>query len=254
MSRFEFGDCAIKMGRGKLITEVRLHGDARQWTAAGPTLKLTGGGESKSSIVGSVVRADWDLVNKKGEVLPGRWGSTLEFTTRITNPNKVATPPPPVSWKVEVKPSLDELTLETRKSELRFVGKARYVPTDIDLQIVCERMSRAGVGQELSAPTGDLLADGASDQPVEALWQEDASITGSIRYTVSARAHFGRCTETGVFEATLPKAALKKDSGPFRFTWRPRVAREGDPLMIHGIAVQAASTPEVTSTDLGLVK
>ncbi|HYO66037.1 MAG TPA: M15 family metallopeptidase, partial [Archangium sp.] len=254
VSRFEFGDQAIKMGRGKLITEVRLHGDVRQWAAAGPTLKLTGGAESKSALVGSVVRADWELINKKNEVLPGRWGSTLEFSASITQPQKVATPPPPVSWKVEVKPSLDELTLETRKSELRFVGKARFVPTDVDLQIVCERMIRAGVGPEVSVLTGDLSADGASEQPVEALWQEDAVITGSIRYTVSARAHFGRCTETGVFEATLPKAALKKDQGPFRFTWRPRVARDGDPLLIHGIAVQAPSTPEVTSKDLGLVK
>ncbi|HEX5752543.1 MAG TPA: M15 family metallopeptidase [Archangium sp.] len=252
VSRFEFGDQVIKMGRGKLITEVRLHGDARQWAAAGPTLKLTGGAESKSAIVGSVVRADWELI-KKNEVVPGRWGATLEFSASITQPQKVATPPPPVSWKVEVKPGLDELTLEPRKSELRFVGKARFVPTDVDLQIVCERMVRASVGQGVSVLTEDPSADGASEQP-EALWQEDAVITGSIRYTVSARAHFGRCTETGLFEATLPKAALKKDQGPFRFTWRPRVAREGDPLMIHGIAVQAASTPEVTSTELGLVK
>ena len=254
MSRFEFGDQVIKMGRGKLITEVRLHGDTRQWAAVGPTLKLVGGGESKSTLVGSVVRADWELVNKKGEVLPGRWGSMLEFSTAITHPNKVATPPPPVSWKVEVKPSLDELTLELKKSEIRFMGKARFIPTDVDLQLVCERMIRAGTGPELSPQTGDVLADDVGEQPVEAQWVEDAVITGAIRYTVSARAHFGRCTETGVFEASLPKSALKKDQGPFRFTWRPRVAREGDPLMIHGLAVQAASTPEVTSTDLGLVK
>ncbi|QRK11820.1 M15 family metallopeptidase [Archangium violaceum] len=254
VSRFEFGDYEIKMGRGKLITEVRLHGGIRQWNAAGPSIKLNGGGESKGAIVGSVVRADWELVNKKNELLPGRWGATLEFSTGLANPKKVATPPPPVSWKIEVKPILDELTVEIKKSELRFVGKARCIPTDVDLQIVCERMIRAGVGQEASVLTGDLPEDGASAQPVEDLWEEDALITGSIRYTVSARAHFGRCTEAGVFEASLPKVALKKDSGPFRFTWRPRVAREGGPLLIHGIAVQAASAPVVTSSDLGFVK
>ncbi|OJH36866.1 M15 family metallopeptidase [Cystobacter ferrugineus] len=252
--RFEFGDTAIKMGRGKLIAEVRLHGDLRQWSGASPFIKLEGGAESKNTLVGSVLRADWELVNKKNELLPGRWGTTLEFSAGLAHPNKVATPPPPVRWAVEVKPRLDELTLELKKSEIRFVGSAHCIPTDVDLQIVCERMIREGVVQEMSALTGDLSVESAREQPVEALWAEDAFITGSIRYKVSARDHFGRCTEEGVFEASLPKAALKKDSGPFRFTWRPRVAKEGDPLQVHGIAVQAVSAPVVTSTEMGLVR
>jgi hypothetical protein len=233
VARFELGEIEIKMGRGKVHTEVRLFGDLRQWAAARPVIKLDIGGESirQGNIVGQSLSADWDLLkDKKGNPITGRWGGTLKFSTELSHPEKVATPPPPVTREIEVVPSLDEFTRELGPKELRFVGKARFMPTNAALRIVCERVDELGQ------------------------WQEDAKVSGSIRYKISARSdsHFGYCSEVGVFEASIPKSALKKVPGTFRFTWLPVGPLEGAGVAISGIAVAGKSVPEVKPEDVGL--
>lgn len=230
VSRFEFGDFEIKMGRGKVHTEVRLHGDINKWKAASPFIQLDGAGTPKGKIVGQSLTADWDLFkDEKGTALTGRWGGVLKFSTELAQPDKVATPPPPVSREVELKPSLDELTREIGAKALKFVGKATALPTDVALRIVCERADDAGQ------------------------WQEDVKITELIRYTVPTKgnAHFGHCKETGAFEATLPKATLKKTPGTYRFTWLPKGQRAGTTVDVHGLPVEVKSAPEVKPEDLG---
>jgi hypothetical protein len=230
VGRFEFGDFEIKMGRGKVHTQVRLHGDINKWKAASPVIKLDGAGTPKGKIVGQSLTADWDLFkDEKGTALTGRWGGRLKFSTELSQPDKVATPPPPVSREVELKPSLDEFTREFGAKELKFAGKATALPTDVALRIVCERADDTGQ------------------------WQEDVKITELIRYAVPAKgnAHFGHCKETGVFEATLPKATLKKLPGTYRFTWLPKGQRVGTMVDVHGLPVEVKSAPEVKPEDLG---
>lgn len=233
VARFEFGDIEIKMGRGKVHTEVRLHGDARQWGAARPVFKLEGAEPVRQgTIVGQVLSADWDLIkDSKGKPITGRWGASLEFSTELSLPDKVATPPPPVSREVEIRPSLGEISREIGPKEIRFVGKASTMPTDIPLCIICERV------------------DAESGQ-----WIEETRLSEAIRYKIPTKgdSHFGYCTDTGAFEAALPRIALKKASGPgpYRFTWLPKGERAGASVAVHGIPVEGRSIPEVRPEDL----
>ncbi|MFY0580128.1 hypothetical protein ACN28S_43035 [Cystobacter fuscus] len=233
VGRFEFGDVSLKMGRGKLYTTVRLHGDAKQWTAAAPIIKLKLGGETfqQGKLVGSTVSAEWDLFkDKKGKPLPGRWGGTLEFSAEISQPDKVTTPPPGISWAVELKPRLEEFKHEIGAKSIRFVGQASHLPTDVSLDLSCERKDEAGQ------------------------WQEDIGITQLIRYKIQASqqsSHYGCCTDTGAFEANVPKSALKKTPGTFRFVWAPKGTRAGDTVDVHGIAVEVRTSPEINPEELG---
>ncbi|OJH34193.1 M15 family metallopeptidase [Cystobacter ferrugineus] len=233
VGRFEFGEVSLKMGRGKLYTTVRLHGDAKQWTAAAPIIKLKLGGETfqQGKLVGSTVSAEWDLFkDKKGKPLPGRWGGTLEFSAEISQPDKVTTPPPGISWTVELKPRLEELKHEIGAKSIRFLGQASHVPTDVSLHITCERKDETGQ------------------------WQEDIGITQLIRYKIQASqqsSHYGCCTDTGGFEANVLKSALKKTPGTFRFVWAPKGTRAGDTVDVQGIPVEVRTAPEINPEDLG---
>ncbi|ATB42332.1 hypothetical protein CYFUS_007810 [Cystobacter fuscus] len=233
VGRFEFGDVSLKMGRGKLYTTVRLHGDAKQWTAAAPVIKLKLGGETfqQGKLVGSTVSAEWDLFkDKKGKLLPGRWGGTLEFSAEISQPDKVTTPPPGISWTVELKPRFEELKHEIGAKSIRFLGQASHLPTDVSLHLTCERKDETGQ------------------------WQEDIGITQLIRYKIQASqqsSHYGCCTDTGAFEANVLKSALKKTPGTFRFVWAPKGTRTGDTVDVQGIAVEVRTSPEINPEELG---
>ncbi|PTL76909.1 M15 family metallopeptidase [Vitiosangium sp. GDMCC 1.1324] len=233
VARFEFGKIAIKMGAGKVHTDVPLYGDANQWKAAKPVIKLEVMGETirQGNISGSSLSADWDLFkDKKGKVLPGRWGGALNFSVELSVPGKVATPPPPAKpLQVTIKPSLDEFSFEVGPKQIRFVGKASFMPTDIALHVTCEKLDDAGQ------------------------WQQDVTITQLIRYTVPLKSdpsHFGHCKDTGVFEANLLKDKLKKAPGTYRFTWSPKGTRAGDTVDVRGIAVEVKTAPELNSQTL----
>jgi hypothetical protein len=229
VARFEFGDIQLKMGAGKLRTEVALHGDANQWKVAEPLFKLAGASQSKR--VGNVLQADWPLIDKQGQRIPAMWSVPLTFTAEVSQPDKVPTPPPPVKHEpVMIEPRLEALTHAVRPKELGLVGKGHFIPTDADFRIICER---------LDASTGQ--------------WMEDSIVNSAIRYKTPGDAAYGRCTELGVFEASVPKAALKKAGGPFRFTWRRRPNKEGTgPRPVLGVILAEPSTPEITLAELGL--
>ncbi|MCP3144948.1 M15 family metallopeptidase [Pyxidicoccus xibeiensis] len=229
VGRFEFGDIQLKMGAGTLRTEVVLHGDANQWKVAEPLFKLAGASQSKR--VGSVLQADWPLVDKQGQHIPAMWSGPLTFTAEVSQPGKVLAPPPPVKHEpVTVEPRLEGLTHEVRDRELWFTGKGHFIPTDSDFRIICERK------------------DAASGQ-----WQEDTLVNSAIRYKTPGDPAYGRCTELGVFEASIPKTALKKAGGPFRFTWRRRPNKQGTgPRPVLGVILAEPATPEITLAELGL--
>jgi hypothetical protein len=234
VSRFEFGDISLKMGRGKLCTTVQLHGDLSQWAIAAPIIKLKVGEESfpQATPAGSTITAQWDLFkDRKGKPLPGRWGGTLEFSVELSQPDKVATPPPPPPpLTVHLTPRLDEIKQEIEATRLRLLGQASYMPTDIALHLTCERKDEAGQ------------------------WKEDIRITELIRYMVRSSqqpSHYGYCTDTGGFEANAPKKALQKNPGTFRFVWAPKGPRAGDTVDVQGIAVEVKMTPEINPEDLG---
>ncbi|QSQ27254.1 M15 family metallopeptidase [Pyxidicoccus parkwayensis] len=227
VARFELGDIQFKMGGNKLRTEVPLYGDANQWKAGEPLFKLAGASQSKR--VGTMLQADWPLVDAKGERIPAMWAGPLKFTAEVSQPGKVLTPPPPVTLEVTVKPRLESLTHEVRASELALLGKGHFIPTDADFRIVCEK---------LDATTGQ--------------WADDTIVNSALRYTTPGAPAYGRCTELGVFEATVPKKALKKSGGPFRFTWRRRPDKTGAPRPVLGVVLDEPSTPQVTVEELGL--
>lgn len=229
VARFEFGDIQLKMGAGKLRTEVTLHGDTSQWIAAAPLFKLAGASQSKR--VGNVLQADWPLLDKQGQRIPDMWNGPLTFSAEVSQPDKALTPPPPVKHEpVRVDPRLESLTHEVRDRELGLLGKGHFIPTDADFRIVCERQE---------ATTGQ--------------WVEDTTVNSAIRYKTPGDAAYGRCTELGVFEASVPKTALKKAGGPFRFTWRRRLNKEGTgPRPVLGVILTEPSTPEITLAELGL--
>ncbi|QRK05953.1 M15 family metallopeptidase [Archangium violaceum] len=234
VARFEFDEIEVSMGLGKVHTKVRLHGDINQWRAASPVIKLEVGGETfrQGTLAGSSLVTDWDLFkDKKGRPLPGRWGGTLKFSAELSQPGKVATPPPPLPPReFTIKPSLDDFTIEVGPKQLRFLGKASYMPTDIALHVTCEKLDDAGQ------------------------WQEDVRITELIRYKVPLKSdpsHYGHCSETGTFEANLLKERLKKTPGTYRFTWSPKGTKTGNTVDVRGIAVEVKSAPEIKSEDLG---
>ncbi|WP_163997387.1 M15 family metallopeptidase [Pyxidicoccus caerfyrddinensis] len=227
VARFEFGDIQFKMGGNKLRTEVPLHGDANQWKAGEPLFKLAGASQSKR--VGTVLQADWPLVDGQGARIPAMWGGPLKFTAEVSQAGKVLTPPPPVTLEVKVEPRLEALTHEVRAKDLAFTGKGHFIPTDADFRILCEK---------LDATTGQ--------------WVEDTTVNSAIRYKTPGDPAYGRCTELGVFEASVPKVALKKAGGPFRFTWRRRPDRAGAPRPVLGVVLDEPTTPQITIEELGL--
>lgn len=227
VARFEFGEIQFKMGGNKLRTEVTLFGDANQWKAGEPLLKLAGASQSKR--VGTVLQADWPLVDAKGVRIPAMWAGPLKFTAEVSQPGRVLTPPPPVTLEVTVEPRLESLTHEVRAKELALLGKGHFIPTDADFRIVCEK---------LDATTGQ--------------WAEDTTVNSAIRYKTPGDPAYGRCTELGLFEATVPKVALKKAGGPFRFTWRRRPDKTGAPRPVLGVVLDEPSTPQVTVEELSL--
>jgi hypothetical protein len=229
VARFEFGDIVVKMGQGRLRTEVPLYGDAGKWKAAEPLFKLVGGNlPSQKKLVGNVLQADWVLLNKDKTPVEALWGKKLKFTAEVSQPTKVPAAPPPVTTQqdIEVKPSLDALTREVKGKNLCFTGQGHYIPTDQDLRIVCEKPD---------ATTGE--------------WAEDRIVTSAIRYKTLVNAGYGRCTELGVFEASVPLIALKKAVGPFRFIWKPR-AKAGAPLKVLGVVIEPPAPLEVTVAEL----
>ncbi|MFY0570048.1 M15 family metallopeptidase [Archangium lansingense] len=232
VARFEFGEITIKMGAGKVHTDVPLYGDVNQWKAAGPIIKLEVMGETirQGTISGSTLSADWNLFKEKKKALQGRWGGTLNFSVELSQPGKVATPPPPAKpLQVMIKPSLDELTIEVGPKKILFVGKASFMPTDIALHITCEKLDEAGQ------------------------WHEDMKITELIRYTVPLKddpSHYGHCKDTGVFEANLIKDKLKKAPGTYRFTWSPKGTQTGNTVDVKGIPVEVKSAPELNTETL----
>ncbi|MCY1075724.1 M15 family metallopeptidase [Archangium lansingense] len=232
VARFEFGEITIKMGAGKVHTDVPLYGDVNQWKAAGPIIKLEVMGETirQGTISGSTLSADWNLFKEKKKALQGRWGGTLNFSVELSQPGKVATPPPPAKpLQVMIKPSLDELAIEVGPKKILFVGKASFMPTDIALHITCEKLDEAGQ------------------------WHEDMKITELIRYTVPLKddpSHYGHCKDTGVFEANLIKDKLKKAPGTYRFTWSPKGTQTGNTVDVKGIPVEVKSAPELNTETL----
>lgn len=224
---FAFGQLEVKMGAGRLRTEVRLHGDANAWSAAAPIIKVSGSSQSKRQ--GGVLVADWPLMDR-GQRVPTMWSGPLKFSAEVTQPGKVTTPPPPVTLELEVKPALESLTHEVRDKELWLVGQGRFIPTDADFRITC---------QKLDAATGQ--------------WVADTILDGAVRYKTQGDPQHGRCTEAGLFEASIPKLSLKKaGSGPFRFTWRRRTDRTGAARPVLGAVLAEPSTPDITSAELGL--
>ncbi|MFP2906315.1 M15 family metallopeptidase [Pyxidicoccus sp. 3LFB2] len=227
VARFEFGEPQYKMGGNKLRVEVPLHGDAKQWLVAEPLLKLAGASQSKR--VGTVLQADWPLLDKNGAHVPAMWSGPLTFTAEVSQPGKVLTPPPPVTLQLEVKPRLEPLTHEVREKDLALRGQGHFIPTDADFRVFCER---------LDAATGQ--------------WVEDPTLNSAVRYKTAGDPAYGRCTELGVFEASIPKPALKKVGGPFRFTWRRRPDRAGASRPVLGVLLDEQTTPEITLAELGL--
>ncbi|MBZ4416621.1 M15 family metallopeptidase [Myxococcus sp. RHSTA-1-4] len=227
VSRFEFGAIQVKMGAGVLRTEVKLHGDANAWKAAAPIIKLAGIVQNKRG--NGVLLADWPLLDKNGHRIPQMWGDKLTFTAEVTQPGKVATPPPPVTCEVKVEPRLETLTWKLQGKNLCFTGQGHFIPTGLDFHIICDRQD---------ATTGQ--------------WAEDATITSAIRYKLQAEFPWGQCTETGIFEASVPHLLLKKAEGPFRFYWRRRVNRAGAPLLVLGAVIEEPPPLEVTMAELGL--
>jgi len=227
VARFEFGDIQHKMGGNKLRLEVPLHGDATQWRAAEPLFKLAGASQTKR--VGTVLQADWALLDRQGARIPAMWAGPLKFTAEVSQPGKVLTPPPPVTLELEVKPRLESLTHEVRAQDLALLGKGQFIPTDADFRILCEK---------LDATTGR--------------WEEDTLLNSAVRYKTSGDPAYGRCTEVGAFEATIPKRALKRVGGPFRFTWRRRPDPAGRPRPVLGVVLNELTTPDITVAELGL--
>lgn len=227
VARFEFGDIQVKMGAGVLRTEVKLHGDATRWTAAAPVFKLAGTVQNKRS--NGALLGDWPLLDRTGQRIPQMWSGPLQFSAEVVQPGKVATPPPPVTHTVEVQPSLERLTHALRGRSLCFTGQGHFIPTDLDFRIICEQQD-AATGQ----------------------WAEHAVITSAIRYTSRGDSPWGRCTETGLFEASVPHLLLKKAGGPFRFFWRRRVDRTGAPLPVLGAILEEPPPLELTVAELGL--
>ncbi|MFP2928918.1 M15 family metallopeptidase [Pyxidicoccus sp. 3LG] len=227
VARFEFGEVQFKMGGNRLRTEVPLHGDASQWKTAEPLFKLAGASQGKR--VGNVLQADWPLLDKQGARIPAMWSGPLSFTAEVSQPGKVTTPPPPVKLQVEVQPRLEPLTHEVKDKSLCFVGKGHFIPTDADFRILCEKQD-AATGQ----------------------WVDDTTVNSAIRYTTVGDPGYGRCTELGVFEASVPKVALKKAGGPFRFSWRRRLDKAGAPRPVLGVVLDEPSSPVITLTEMGL--
>ncbi len=226
VARFAFGAIEVKMGAGRLRTEVRLDGDAHLWSAAAPVLKLSGASQNKRQ--GALLQADWPLMNHN-ERIPAMWSGPLKFSAEVTQPDKVTAPPPPVTLEVTVEPKLEPLTHEVRGKNLWLTGQGRFIPTDADLRVTCER---------LDAATGG--------------WVADAILDGAVRYKTEGDPQHGRCTDTGLFEASIPVLALKKTGASvFRFTWRRRVDRTGNARPVLGVVIAETST-EITAAQLGL--
>jgi hypothetical protein len=226
VARFEFGDIQVKMGAGKLRTEVKLHGDATQWKLAEPVFKLAGAVQNRRAT--GLLQADWPLMGRNGQRLPEMWGGELEFTAEAAQAGKVTAPPPPVKVKVKVEPRLEKLTHELKGKLLCLKGQGHFIPTDSDFRIICERLD-----------------------PATGQWAEHEKVTSSLHYTNAGDAHHGRCTDLGVFEATVPQALLKKVGGSFRFFWRRRVNRSGAALPVLGAVLEEPPALELTDAELG---
>ena len=229
VGRFEFGDMQVRMGRDKLYTQVELYGEASRWRAGRPTFRLKVDGETVSpgTMKGSMLVADWDLVDKGGKPRKGRWGETLEFKAELQQPQKVSNPPPPVTLKVEIKPKLIEIKQEIGPKLVILTGRAAIMPTNIPLLLECERSDAAGG------------------------WVPDPVVTGAIQYKIGAghAPPCGNCDDSGLFNAFIKKTAFKSP-GPWRFTWRPRGERHGETVDVYGTPVTVVTSAELTPAEV----
>lgn len=185
LAPFGFSDLSIRMSKSSITFNLLLTGDTKTWKNTRPVFWVAWGKykKYKGIINGSMLKFALPLNIKRKSTV---WGEKVDIDVEVKHPSVINYEPKFTKVSLEIKPAIKSFFASVSKDTVNIVGEGKYIPTDIDFVIKCEKLS-------------------ASD------WLPDNAMQKNFSQYV-------RCDASGMFTVSIPTTEFA-DKTKRRFTW-----------------------------------